>query len=959
MPAQKKHFLPAILFLFLFSVLSCTRSDPTVFLITGASPDAPVEYGLEKLEAALSDQGYLVERAAARGSADGQWTIFAGLASEDGPAKTELAARNVDLPAGVESLVIHKDSSTLLLCGTDPNGLMYALLEAADRIGWREGSEDLFHHVKSISESPEVADRSLSIYTMHRKSWEDRLYDENYWEKYFDRLAQSRINSFVVIFGYENGGFLAPAYPYFFDVDDFPEVRLTGITPEEQQRNVDAFKRMIALAHERGIRFMPGIWDHIYRGGVQSGGVPDMDEVPPEPIAGLVWGLHADNLAGYTKAALKKFLDTFPEIDGIQFRMHWESGLTREETPGFWGEVFDMLEQEKPSLHIDLRTKGLPDEVIQDAIAKKLNFRLTTKYWMEQLGLPFHPVHINTQNQHDRRHGYADLLTYPQHYRMHWRLWNGGTSRILLWGDPEYVRRFVASTKVYDGNSFEVNEPLATKMEAQPHDMEPFDLLNPAYRYYDYEFERYWYFFQLWGRLGYNPNADPAIFDHAFMQHFGTEAGPPLQRGLHLASRVLPRIIASAYRYRFFPTTRGWVEKMRMEDLPEFAQVEGSDIQLFANFSEEAEWRLSGGESPKVRPGQTAGWLLSVADSILAQVEKVETTKTAPDDKELTSTVADLKILAYLAQYYGRRIPAAVYYNIYRQTEDIAALDQAIEYEQQAIESWNRLVKAAGDIYADNLRMGICHGNMCGHWRDELEKLRTGVADLRQLHDSLTSNLSQQDLRIFHVPVTRAEAGAPLTIRASVLGQGEVTAVRCVFRTGAGAFGNFTMNPLTDGQYEASIHLDDPPAQLGYLIEVETGSGQTLTYPSESGKRTIPLLVRKETDPPRLTLQPVERAVPGQPLRISVRASDASGVKWIQLRYRHLTQFEDYNTLRMEYDETKDLYTAEIPGAFITPKWNLMYFVEAMDTQGNGRMYPDFEKEMPYVIVKVDRTGGS
>ena len=55
------------------------------------------------------------------------------------------------------------------------------------------------------------------------------------------------------------------------------------------------------------------------------------------------------------------------------------------------------------------------------------------------------------------------------------------------------------ATHLYDGDGYEVNEPLATKMEAQPHDTTIFDLLNPQYRYYDYEFERYWHFFQVFG----------------------------------------------------------------------------------------------------------------------------------------------------------------------------------------------------------------------------------------------------------------------------------------------------------------------------------------------------------------------------------------------------------------------------------------------------------------------------
>jgi hypothetical protein len=44
-----------------------------------------------------------------------------------------------------------------------------------------------------------------------------------------------------------------------------------------------------------------------------------------------------------------------------------------------------------------------------------------------------------------------------------------------------------------------------------------------------------------------------------------------------------------------------------------------------------------------------------------------------------------------------------------------------------------------------------------------------------------------------------------------------------------------------------------------------------------------------------------------------------------------------------------------IPGKFTVPQWDLMYLIEALDTRGNGRMYPDMEIEMPYVIASVDR----
>ena len=536
-----------------------------------------------------------------------------------------------------------------VIAGSDDRGLMYGQLEVADRIGWSTEPNSPLGELRDMAEQPAVASRAISVYTMNRAYWESRFYDEAYWERYFDLLARNRFNSFVIIFGYENGGFLAPAYPYFFDVPDFPEVRMVGITPQQQERNLAALNRLVRMAHDRGLELVVGFWDHIYRGGVQGGGVPGADEGTRRPIPGLVWGVTGENLIPYTKAALAAFVRRVPDVDGIQFRMHDESGLKPSEQEAFWRDVFQMLKEKAPRLRFDLRAKGLPDAVIQSALDTGVKFRITTKYWMEQMGPPFHPTHINTQNQFDRRHSYADLLRYPQRYKMHWRLWNGGTARVLLWGDPDYARRFAESTHLYDGDGFEVNEPLCTKMEAQPHDARPFELLQPPHRYYNYEFERYWHFFQVFGRLGYNPDASPDIWRREFERRFGKEAAPFVEQGLHRASQVLPRIVAACYPYGSFPMTRGWAERQRLGDLPAYARAEGSDIQQFARFDEEAQLLITGGETAKIRPPQTSRWFAQTAADINRHVSMAGGTIGSQQNKEFESTMTDLKILAGLA----------------------------------------------------------------------------------------------------------------------------------------------------------------------------------------------------------------------------------------------------------------------------------------------------------------------
>ena len=848
--------------------LPASAADPDITIALDRAPAPAAAHGLAKLQAALRARDLTSEIVSSPETARGRLLVLAGLATGNGPAARWLLDDSRPFPAGSEALVIRRyppwhGKPVLLLAGSDARGLMYAELDVADRVGWAPDRQAPFSEVRDTAEHPDAATRALSLYTMNRAYWESRFYDEGYWTRYLDTLAQNRFNSLVVVFGYENGGFLAPCYPYFFDTEGFPGVRMVGITPAEQQRNLAALNRLIRLAHDRGIAVTAGIWDHMYRGGVQGGGVPGADEAARTPTTHLVWGVTATNLVPYTKAALAQFVRLVPDLDGIQFRMHDESGLKAGEQEGFWRDVFQSMKQTAPRLRLDLRAKGLPDSVIQTARDTGVDFRITTKYWMEQMGLPFHPTHINRPNQFDRRHSYADLLRYPQTYQLHWRLWNGGTARILLWGDPDYARRFVASTHLYDGDGFEVNEPLATKMEGQPHDRKPFDLLNPSHRYYDYEFERYWHFFQVFGRLGYNPATPPEVWQREFQRRFGPEAGPVLETALHRASGILPRIVASSYPYSGFPMTAGWPEKQHLGDLATFAKAEGSDVQLFASFDAEARLLIEGDETAMVRPPETSRWFADAAAAISASIAQAEQQIGTHRSAEFASTIVDLKILAQLALYHARRIPAAVHYRLYERTHDPRALDRAIAGEEEAVAAWRQLVAAAGDFYADDLMMGARSRNLCGHWKDELAALEKGLLALQQRRRQITDT----------APATPAPA------------------------------------------YQA---LAGPPER------------------------------------PVVNHQPPVAAA-GRPLLISADIQAPGGVKWVRLRYRHVNQQEDYRSLPLLPAGASGNFQATIPADQVSAGWDFMYFLEVMDNRGHGSIYPDLNRQTPYIVLRTGK----
>jgi hypothetical protein len=824
------------------------RDSKSVALVLGAPPGRAATHGLAVLRRALSDDGWQLE----------QTVDASACASANVPRVAEALGVRVTSVSGKPSLS---------LCGDD-RGVMYAALDAAMRVGWAKGADNPFRDVRDTVEQPFIRERSLSMYVMNRSYWESRFYDERYWSRYLDMLAADRFNHLLIIFGYENGGFLAPPYPYFFDTPGFPNVKMNDLTPEQQKRNVAALNRLIEMAHDRGVGVALGIWDHIYRGGVQTGGAEWLAEYKGRPIPNAVEGVTAENLNAYTMASLKQLLASVPAIDGIQFRVHEESGLKPDEIEGFWRNVFEYVEAQKPGLLMEARAKGTPDSVIDAALAVGVNLRVETKYWMEQMGLPFHPTHVNPPDQHNRRHGYADLLKYPKRYPMNWRLWNGGTSRVLLWGDPEYVRRYSESAQLYDSPNWDVNEPLATKMEAQRPEAIPFQLLNPAYRSYEYEFERYWHFYQVWGRVGYDPRTPSDVWDHDFRARFG-DAGPYLESALHRASRVLPMIVAAVYPYRLFPTTRGWAERQSLgATLAQYAMNEGTDVEQFESFVDAAKRIASGGATAKRTPEITSRWFDETAVGILTDVGMAEAEYRAQSStaqgsglssKEFQTTVTDLQILAQLARFHARRSNAAVFYNMFKAGRDPTRLVFAVQQERAAVDAWRKLVEAAGDKYTDNLAMGACNFSLCGHWRDELTLLEKDLAQLeQQLVELGVANLKLE---------TDAVIWPPLRIE---------------------------------------------------------------------GDR-------------------VTSAAPGQPLRITARVPASWNGIAVRLRYRSVTQFDDYSTLEMHPTGQPGVYAATVPGSALNPKWDFMYFIEAIPKSGVGAIWPDLLTETPYVIVTLHR----
>ncbi|MHC4099118.1 MAG: hypothetical protein ACYSU3_24060, partial [Planctomycetota bacterium] len=282
-------------------------------------------------------------------------------------------------------------------------------------------------------------------------------------------------------------------------------------------------------------------------------------------------------------------------------------------------------------------------------------------------------------------------------------------------------------------------------------------------------------------------------------------------------------------------------------------------------------------------------------------------------------------------------------------SKDLNALDDAIGHEAEAIKAWEKIVEAAGDVYNDNLMMGRERSGLSGHWRDELDKLRKGLEKLQLQRKNFRPTVTGNGPLIAYVPIRKAAVGKDLVIRATIRAKESITRVRVEYGNSRGDQKYLSMERAEPFLYRAVIPAKNVKDGLNYFIEAVDKTGR------RAGTKLISVTVTKDNKPPRLMHKPITDAPVGKPLAVTAEVSDPSSVKWVRLRYRSVSQYQDYKSLDMVETKKKGLYRAVVPGEDIVATWDFMYFFEVMDNKGNGKIYPDLEKQAPYIVVKLQR----
>jgi hypothetical protein len=684
------------------------------------------------------------------------------------PARRILQKTGVDIPAAAESFSIVGDSndghSLLLVIGADANGLVYAILELVDRLKHSAQPLSELQGIERLVEKPATPVRSINrlfVNEIEDKPW---FYDKTFWADYLTELATHRFNRFHLALGmgYDyghdpdvNDNYFCFAYPFLFKVPGY-DVKVAELTDEEMKQNLEMLRYIGDEAKRRGLHFQLGLWNHSY---IYTDS-PNMNYT--------IDGITPENHAAYSRDAVRLLLETCPAIDGVTFRVHYEGGIP-EPTHDFWKVVMEGVANAGRKVEIDMHPKGVDDEMLQLALNTEMPVTLSPKFWAEHMGLPYHQTEIREREKPDltkprtglmaitatnrrfTRYGYADYLKEERSYGVLHRIWPG-TQRVLLWGDPEIASGLGRCGTFCESLGIEFCEPLtfkARKGSGSPGGRDPY--VDEALQMGGQEWSKYLYTYRIWGRLLYNPDADPHSWKRYLQSQFG-EASAACEEALAHASRILPLITVahglSAANNIYWPEMYYNLPIVKQDEANPyhdtappgtFGSISPFDPALFYRIDDFADDIIRGERSGKYSPLDVANRLENFADSAERHITKAHGQIDNPEKPSFRRWAIDVSVLAGIGRFFANKFRAGLAYSLYERLEDPEMLKQALTFYREAQNNWMKVAEATTDVYREDITFGYVP-YMRGHWADRLKDIEEDVSAMTVEYDKVSAN---------------------------------------------------------------------------------------------------------------------------------------------------------------------------------------------------------------------------
>ncbi len=689
---QKRHIISSLVTLILLTITLSAAYGYTIKTVH-RSPDQPVYFGVRDLDSALKE------------SKSGDYvTITVDYTRDDKNSYTRAEKQAKKLLADKpESFVIARRYNEISILGSDATGAMYGCFELAERLA-NHGENALFIS-KPISRSPEIEFRAINPflslpYEIEEEDW--WFLQEDYWEGYLDQLARARFNWIDLHGMYEIKSTEFPnLYPYFIKSEKFPDV---GVPPETADRNLAMLKKVMKMAEARGIHFALMSYSTSWHGQGMRNHTSELNEA---------------NVAEYTREVVTKIINECPELDMIGFRIG-ESGRSGS---FFTKSYIPAIKDADRRIDMYTRTWLTEKEPILD-LGREFpgRFFIEIKYNGEQFGPPYIISGGRTLNRHS--YFYQNYYTYPRNYKIIYQLRTNGSHRTFYWGNPIIASRASYCTKEVGSVGLCI-EPINSYYPKYDFRHKP----DSPHRWFKYQYERDWFFYEVWGRTAYNPALayDDDVWKGMFARRIGEDSAGDIYNSLKWASKIVPDILTA---WTIHPDHRYHAPELENGELRAWSEGMPFDIQNVQPPQEYAHRLLTGEKTARKSP-------MDMADLIEQSVKQTRyyldlARKNEKDPSAYFNDMAyELEMLAYLGEHAAHKLRAATYFELMKASKDLTLEEKVRDELDLAKAAWTRLAQMGDAHYqpfVDTLRMWTEDFT----WSGELEKFEKSYEQLNE-----------------------------------------------------------------------------------------------------------------------------------------------------------------------------------------------------------------------------------
>jgi hypothetical protein len=612
---------------------------------------------------------------------------------------------------GAEAFSIAREGRHFQVSGGDARGLIYGALALREQL--LDGVP--LDTIVATSARPALAFRGIKFNTpwdSYRPSSAldqhyDTVRDLKFWERFLDMMIENRFNAISL--------WTLHPFTYMIRAKNFPEA--SRWTPQQLEQWQRLYHGIFRMAKERGLDTYVVFWSiFVSEEFSKAHGVAKENFYPHYYGKGDDSGI----TRRYLRESVTQMLEEYPDLDGIGVS-HGEGmgGMTPLERQQFVDQVYiaGALAAKRATpvklIHRVPFSSGLSSgpgvstdvERITRTAMEKLGDAFAGPIWVE---MKFNWSHGHSTPKLVKVHGGKLGTTYfdppPSNYRIVWQVRNEDFFA-LRWGVPDFIRAHIAQNgrQAYVGGYFIGSETYIPALDYFTAVTQPVD--------WNYAFERQWLFYELWGRLLYDPATPDSVFEADFERRYGARARP-LLKAYALASNTQMRL-ASLYDSRWDFTLYGEGFLALQGEETHYIGVDALIQQptLDPDYVSVADYvkTLDAGGSfadERITPPRLADALERDCRAALALVQPIDTRGNA----SLMYEVADVRTWSHLGLHLAEKLRGAVALQEFRAAGDPGDRKEAIARLRRALDEWDEVIRITRPIYKD-MRLTHYNGN--------------------------------------------------------------------------------------------------------------------------------------------------------------------------------------------------------------------------------------------------------